>query len=297
VPSWYFGDGAQLLGQVASSFRVGQIAPLDSVLESPFVQRSSGGSLGIRVARSLTRRVDAEFSLDYHAGTLAITSVSAAGIEAARAGFVTAWNAVLSGPSRGTQSVSSVARIADRRGSQAVTAGALIINMRPAARLSPYVTVGAGFRSNRGGTPTAVLVGDYRFGLVLPPGVPVPAPLPQFHETDTVTVRPSVDHAVGAIVGGGVKYAVSDRWGVRFDVRDHIVGNTMSTTVDAEPASTVLTPNTLLTISILNNPALQFSTNSTTPSSLSSPLAGFTTFRGTGIDHHVSAAAGVFWRF
>jgi hypothetical protein len=299
VSSWYFGDGASLLNQAASSIRLGgHITPLDPVLQSPFVRRESGGDLGLRVGRVLTGRLTAEVSFDYSLGMLALTSASVAGLEASRTGFVAAWNAVLAFPSRGTQTVSSVATISDRRGRQMVTAGTMIINLMPPARLTPYVALGAGMISNRNTPPSAVLVGDYQFSLVLvlPPNVPGPVALPRFHETDTVTVRSSVGSAATWIVGGGLKYALTDRWGVRVDVRDHVNGNTISTLVDATPASTDLLPRSLLVLG--TNPRLQFSTQPGVPSSLSgAPISGFKTFTGTGIEHHVDVTAGLFWRF
>jgi opacity protein-like surface antigen len=299
VSSWYFGDGASLLNQAASSFRLGgHITPLDPVLESPFVRRESGGDLGLRVGRVLTDRLAAEISFDYSLGTLALTSASVAGLEASRTGFAAAWNAVLTGPSQGTQTVSSVAAISDRRGRQLVTAGSVLINVMPPGRLTPYVALGAGMISNRNTPPSAVLVGDYQFSLVLvlPPNIPVPLALPRFHETDTVTVRSSVGSAATWIAGGGLKYALTDRWGVRIDVRDHVNANTISTLVDATPASTVLLPRSVLTLG--TNPLLQFSTLPGAPSSLSGvPITSFKTFTGTGIEHHVNLTTGLFWRF
>jgi hypothetical protein len=297
VSSWYFGDGASLLNQATLSIgRPGRITPLDPVLESPFVRRASGGDVGLRVERVLTDRLAAEFTFDYGLGTLALTSASVAGIEASRASFVPAWNAVLTLPSRGTQTVSSVATIADRRGRQIVTAATMLINVMPPARLTPYVALGAGMISNRDTPPGAVLVGDYQFSVVLPPGIPVPVPLPAFHETDTVTVRSKVDNAVTGIVGGGLKYALTERWGVRVDVRDHLNANTISTLVDATPATTALGPRSVLTLG--TNPLLQFSTLPGVPSNLSgAPISGFKTFTGTGVDHHVDVTAGFFRRF
>jgi hypothetical protein len=297
VSSWFFGDGASLLNQaIRSSGRIGHITPLDPVLESPFVRRASGGDVGLRVERLLTGRLAAEFTFDYSLGTLALTSASVAGLESSRAGFVAAWNAVLTAPSRGTQTVSSVATISDRRGRQIVTAGTVLINVLPPARLTPYVALGAGMISSRDTPPSAVLVGDYQFSIVLPPGIPVPVALPAFHETDTVTVRSRVDNAATGIFGGGLKYALTGRWGVRIDVRDHLNANTISTLVDATPSSAALAPRSVLTIG--GDPRLQFSTLPGVPSNLSgAPISGFKTFTGTGIEHHVDVTAGLFWRF
>jgi hypothetical protein len=296
VSSWSFGDGASLLNQAASFRPDGHIMPLDPVVESPFVRRESGGDLGLRVGRALTGRLAAEFSFDYSLGTLVLTSASATGIEATRASFVAAWNALLTGPSRGTQAVSSVTAISDHRGRQIITAGTVLINVMPPARLTPYLALGAGVISNRGTPPNAVLVGDYTFSLVQPPGIPAPVSLPRFHETDTVTVRSSVDNAVTWIFGGGLKYALTERWGVRIDVRDHVNANTISTLVDATPVSAALLPRGIFTLG--TDPLLQFSTVPGVPSNLSgAPISGFKTFTGTGIEHQVDVTTGLFWRF
>src|SRR5262249_44910084 len=150
---------------------------------------------------------------------------SVSGIETNRASFATAWNVLTAGPSRGTANISSVATISDHRGHQVVTAGALLINLSKSSRGKPYLALGARAISRSDGSPEAILVGDYRFGLVFPPGFTPPAPLPTFHETDTVVVRSSSDTAPAGVFGGGLKVAVNTRWGVRIDIRDHVSGD------------------------------------------------------------------------
>jgi len=298
VSSWFFGDGASQLTQATS---VRQIAPnvsLDPVLQSRFVRRRSSGTVGLRVSRELTRQFTAELTLDYNPGTLALTSDSASGLEAARAGFVTAWNGVFSGGFFASRTVSSVATISDRTGRQVTTTGTVLVNLRPAARLAPYVTVGVGALSNRGAAPSAALAGDYQFVLFVPVG---PNPSPTFRQTDSVTVRSDVDTGLGWVVGAGVKYAVARRWGVRVDVRDILAGHRLRTLVDATPAP-ASQPFGTLTMSSFNATTgatlpLVFSGAPST-STLSGPqISGFETFKGTGIEHHVHATAGLFWRF
>ena len=295
VPSWYFGEGALLLNQALTSFRLNvAIVPLDPVLQSPFVERRSGGSFGVRIGRVVTPRFSAEFALDEGFGALAVTTTSRAGIEATRASFVTAWNATLNTPARGSQTVTSLATIGNRAVRQRFATGALLINLRSGGRLTPYAAVGAGVMTNRNGAPTAGLVGSYRFSFALPPGIPLPTPM--FHETDTVTVRASVDNAFTGVLGGGLKYARSERWGVRADVRDHISRNSVNTIFTATPASEMLPPSGILIIGL--TPPLRFSTNPGTPSTLGgTPVSGFTSFHGTGVRNQVNLTVGLFWRF
>jgi len=152
-----------------------------------------------------------------------------------------------------------------------------------------------------GPSPTVTLVGDYQFSLA---GVTPPPPLPLvgFHETDTVTVRSSVKNALAGVLGGGLKLALSDRWGLRVEVRDYVNRSTASTLTDATPIPAALatpTSGVLSTVLMLStNPALQFSTRSDVPSNLSGPIiTGFKTFSGTGIESHLNITAGLFYRF
>jgi len=295
VSSWYFGDGALQLNRFAALRLTGQIAALDSLLQRGFVERRPGGTVGFRVARALTRRLAAELTVDYNLGTLELTRESASGLEAARASFVTAWNGALTTGLVATRTVSSEATVSDHQGRQIVTAGTLLINVAPAGRLIPYVALGAGGVSNRGTGPSAVLAGAYQFTPGLTFGFPTQ--LPTFHQTDTVTIRSSTSGGFVWVLGGGVKYAMSERWGVRVDVRDHLRGNPVRTLVDTAPA----TPPTsfgVLALFAVPNPPLVFSGVSDIPSTLSgAPLAGFETFRGAGVEHQVNVTAGLFWRF
>jgi hypothetical protein len=300
VSSWYFGEGASLFNRAAASISsilraTGPIAPLDPVLESGLVERQSGGTAGVRISRALTSRYAAEFSFDYSAGTLELTRESVAGLESTRGSFVTAWRSILTAPAMGTESVSSVTTIADRQGRQLFTTGTFLIELKPAARVRPYAALGAGVASPIQDPPSVTLAGDYRFGLMFPPGLPTPVSLPRFHETDTVTVRSSAGNMLTWVVGGGVKYATSTHWGLRMDVRDHISRNSIRTRVEAAPVSEALTPFGTLTLG--TDPPLLFSTGAGFPSNLSLPLAAFETFRGTGLEHHISVAVGLFRTF
>ena len=295
VPSWYFGDGALVLNQALTSIRPNAaIVPLNPVLQRSFVERRSGGSVGVRIGRVLTPRFGAEFTLEEGFGALAVTPTSQAGVEATRASFVTAWNAALGGPFPGSLTVTSLATIGGREGRQRFATGALLINLSSGRKLKPYAALGAGLIANRNGAPGAQLVGSYRFSLALPPGIPVAAPM--FHETDTVTVRSTVGNEFTGVLGGGFKYALSERWGVRADVRDYISQNNVDTILTATPTSESFPPGGVLTIFTM--PPLRFSTLATVPSTLGgTPVSSFTTFHGTGVRNQVRVAVGLFWRF
>ena len=210
VPSWYFGDGAAELNQVVGSIRGPGVTPLDSILGGLLVRQNGGGSFGLRVAKTLTRRLSAELSFDRNIAPLTLTNHAKEGIEASRASFVTTWNAVLVGSVSANRSVSSIAALTDRRGHQSLTMGMLLVNIGRWRTLSPYLAAGGGVISSERAAPKAQLVGQYRFQLanVVPP---FPAS-PEFHETDAVTITSSAVAAPAAAFGGGVKLALSDRW-------------------------------------------------------------------------------------
>jgi hypothetical protein len=292
VPSWFFGDGALQFNQaLASLFQFGSIIPLDDVLRSPFAERQAGGSFGVRVSRALTPRFSAEFSFDRANDRLALTSRSLIGVEVSRLTFLNAWNSffpIRAGP---TQTVSSVATIDDSRGRQVTGTGSLLVNLVNRGPLIPYAAVGAGVIANTGGAPSARLVGNYGFVFETPiPGIPTFV----INDTDTVAVRAVVDDKQFTfVIGGGFKYPVGKRLGVRVDVRDHIHGNSQRTELDAMPST--LSGAGSVTFGM---PRLSFGSSLFARPTLSGPpISNFVTFRGSGTEHQINLSGGVFWRF
>jgi hypothetical protein len=309
--SWYFGDGAILFNQVAAALAAsgvaattpfpGRIATLDPVLGRSLGERRRGGSIGARVSRVLTPRLSAEVSVDYSLARLHITQANSDAIEATRAGFIAAFSGLItSNPSRVLNSLTSVAALDSGGAHQLFTSGALIINLRTTGDVIPYATVGASLISTTGKMPSATLRGNYQF--LNPSGSPI-------NETDNVAVRDVRDaRTVAGLLGGGVTYHVSPRWGIRFDARASLGRNSAGTVVDA-------TPNVALGLlpagrGLLNaDPTIQFSNNSSDPvtslgvtavaaSTLTGPpLTGLRTFSGSGVSSETNIAAGIFWRF
>jgi hypothetical protein len=300
--SWYFGDGAILFNQAASALAQlpGRITTLDPVLARSLGERRAGGSIGVRVSRALTSRFRAELSVDYSLARLQITQANSDAIEATRASFIPAFNGVITfNPNRVLNSLTSTATLRRGSGNQLFTSGALIINLRTTGDVIPYATVGAGLVITTGVMPGATLRGNYQF--LLPGGAPV-------NETDNVTVRDARDdRTVAGILGGGVKYHVSPRWGIQLDARVSVSKNTASTVLDA-------TPNVALGLpagrGVLGaDPSIQFSNNSSDPvtalgvtavaaSTLTGPaMTSVRTFSGSGISSHANITAGIFWRF
>src|SRR5262245_48486722 len=234
VPSWYFGDGAAILNQILGPRSPARIAPLDPILESRVVDRQAGASFGFRVDRSLTRRFEAEFALDAAQGQLTFRSDTKDGVSAAQASFLGTWNTLLNAPAAGLQVVTSDATVDDKRGRQVVTSGALLINLLSGDSFTPYVAVGAGYIAAHGGAPSITLTGDYDFRF---PTVLILPNIPQLHvnDTDTVTIQTAAENSFTWVFGGGAKYALGNRWGVRADVRDYVNRDVVRTTVTTAP--------------------------------------------------------------
>jgi hypothetical protein len=289
--SWFFGDGATLLNSVNTALRAsnGQITPLDGVLGAAAVTRSSGAGAGVRIARRFGARYAAEFSFDYAATPLEFTGKTVDGLEASRSTFVSAFRGLFATGPFSVNSVSATDDLTKSAGHQLVSAGVLTVDLVTHGRVVPYVAGGAGVVTNRGGAPVATLNGNYNVAIV---GVfPI-------NETDKVTVRVgSRSHDVVGVFGGGVRCALSSRWGIRADVRALAGGGHVDTLVDASPSVTVQTLPTF--IASATSPSVQFSNSSTTnQSSLSGPaISGLKTFTGRGSAIRTNVAAGVYWRF
>jgi opacity protein-like surface antigen len=296
VASWYFGDGARFLTQLLPG-RLGLgIVALDPVVQSRFVERRSGGAAGVRIGRALSSRLGVELSIDRAAGQLSILKASSETIKASQASFLTTWNALLSPRPIALEQLGSDATLDDRRGSQLLTTAALLVNVASTSAVKPYVALGAGYIVAQGHEPSATLVGAYRFTFV-PPITTVPTfPIEQ---TDTVTIRSSAKNTMTWLVGGGVKYAVSDHWGVRGDFRDHINRDVVRTSVSTSPTSAPLPAGAgaLLTLGFADSPAIVFSNTTAVRSTLSATVIDFRTFTGRGVVNQLDATAGVFFRF
>jgi hypothetical protein len=114
-------------------------------------------------------------------------------------------------------------------------------------------------------------------------------------------------HTLAGVLGGGVKYHVSSRWGLRFDARVALSKAAANTDLDATPNVARLTPAGRGALG--GTPSIQFSNNSTDPvtsmgvtavaaSSLTGPpLSGHRTFTGSGAMSQTNVTIGVFWRF
>ncbi len=275
VSTYYFGDGAQLIGTSSS---------LDSILTKPIVQPEEQ-VIGFRASRALSRRLAAEFSLD-RGGRFAISNEGLAQIESARADFEKFWSR-LNVP--GNTSVTSISNVNPRGGHQTFATGAILFTFRPGHMVQPYATGGLGvfFGSKM---PNATLTGSYGG--------------PNAQETDTVQLhfaQPS-NHALAPVAGGGVKVYLSPHWGVRVDARWYFYQNLVTNFVDASHTNTAnvgwivnstdANGKTVAILQKVSGPGFSaFSTLS------GPPIAGLKTCFGSGYQRLMPVTVGLFWRF
>jgi hypothetical protein len=238
--------------------------------------------------------------VDYGLARPEIAQANRDAIEATRASFIAAFDGLIrSNPNRVLNSLTSTAAVDDGTRRQLVTSGVLVFNLRTAGRVVPYVALGASVLALTGKPPAVTLKGNYRY--LNPSGSPI-------DETDSVTVRALDTHTGAGVLGGGVKYQLSARWGIQFDARTSLSKNAARTVVDAAPGAVLgLLPIGRGTLNA--DPTLQFSNNWTDPittlgvtsvaiSTLSGPaISGFRTFSGKGVSSHATVSAGLFWRF
>jgi hypothetical protein len=311
IPSWYFGDGALLFNQAAAAVAAnpvamtaafpGRIVALDPALTRPLAEARAAGALGVRLTRAVSARLGVELSIDYSPARVRITKENSDAIEATRASFIAAFSGLItSNPNRMLNSLTSIATVKNAAGGELLTTGALIVNLKASGNVIPYATAGAGMLATSGTMPAVTLTGNYQFRN--PSGSPI-------DETDRVALTVARDRrTLSGIVGAGIKYYATRRWGARLDARVSLSRNTTVTRLDATPTVSLgLTPAGRGTLNA--EPTVQFSNNWTDPvtalgvtavarSSLSGDaLSGFRTWSGTGVSRHTIATAGVFWRF
>jgi hypothetical protein len=300
VTSFYFGQGALLFNQneigSPGALAVPTITPVDPVLLGSVVQRKrQGGTLGVRVDRTLGHRFAVDITFDYSPGDLALKNTALTGIDATRASFKGALEHALS-VSSVASTVTSVATVINQQHApQLFATGALLVNLRETGKAIPYVTTGGGVVFNTGDTPSATLVGTYQLGA---PG--------QIFGSDTVNLRYSLKSRTFVGIGGaGLKYFITPTRGIRFDGRLQLYRNTIVNLVNATP--TIALESTGSPFPLINSGALQFSSTapltgvsiSATPGAVvAGGLApGFTTFTGSGYLAQVSITLGFFLRF
>jgi hypothetical protein len=278
VSSWYFGDGADLIGLSSSLDRI--------FVGSKPVMQPQGQMFGFRASRALTKWMAAEFTFDRSSKWM-ITENALAQLEAARASFENRWKR-LNVP--GNMPASSVSTIYADGGRQSFITGAAVLSLPLKHNVSPYLTVGCGIVSSSNSAPSITLVGSYGG--------------PSALETDTVrmTFVRSSNRVFTQLFGGGAKFYVTRHWGFRIDYRIYLYHNPITTLLDVNHTNTPdeawivnatdAAGESVAFLQKLSGPGLE------AYSSLSGPsISALRTFFGAGNQRQIPLTFGFFWRF
>jgi hypothetical protein len=287
VSSWFFGDGALLFNQVRAGLppqsQYPAIVPLDDALQQSAVRRKTGAVFGVRLARNLTDRFGAEFTLDFHRGGLTFTDDLRPAAEATRDSIEAAFRGAFGPQATVTTSISEVQDV----GQELIAAGALRIALVRGKAAEPYVIVGAGVASARGESPTM----DLFRSLQLQFGTPS-----VHEELDAVTITAHQDLSGLLVFGGGLRQSIGSHSGVRIDARVFVINEKTSTRIEAHP-TTFPAPTAFATFRASSGLGIIFSSFQGMSSSLAAPLDEFETFTGSGFRTQVSATVGYYFRF
>lgn len=296
VSSWFFGDGAKLLNEVAAAFPSGpsqRITPLDTVINAPLATRDSGFAFGFRVGRAINSRFTAEATVDYSPAKLELNREVERGVETTRGSFESTFTAMLTTAPITSRTITSRSDFDEGSGGQLFTTGTLNVALKTSGNVIPYLTGGAGILSNLGDRPEVTVEGNYRFQFL--------GAFPM-NETDRVRFRVSLpDNVFVGVVGAGAKYVASPRWGMRVDGRVYLGSDKMETMVDATPTVSTTAPVAPAPLASNSTPGIQFSNNppGTGPQSnlTGDAVSDFKAFEGNGLKSHFTLTAGLFWRF
>ena len=289
VPSWLFGDGSAFLNNAVADFGLSnRITPLDEWLR-PVGTNDAGSFLaGIRFRKALSHPWSVEFGLEVSARSVSVSDDQVAGFDATASTFRATFTELLSTGPFVSPVVDASATAASGTQTDVTITTALNYAMKPFGSWEPYGLFGGGVVLPAGSAMTAAVSGRYRFLI----GGTVP-----IDETDTLTMRYRGRVTFVAVAGGGVRRAVTDRWGLRIDARLLAGPATNVVAVDATPAMVTGTPAGF--IESFTYPNLQFSNNASTNrrSTLGSPsLDDVVVFKG-GWQLRGRATVGLYFLF
>lgn len=294
VSTWMFGGGASFINQAAAAFGSAvsaRISPLNSMLTAASLTHQRSAAAGGRLIRRLTPRYSVELALDLSSVRPALTSTARNQMESTRASFVSVWNGII-GTGAGLFQSPQVAATLDiaesGRSWEAAITGALEMRLWSTPTIVTHATFGAGVIRRTSDLPEATLTGSYQFQFG---GV---APL---SERDVVRAHyDSGSNSPIVLFGGGMKYYLSQKHGIRGDFRVHVASNSIDTLVDATPSITPGSPT--FSIASFTNPAIVFSNHAGVRGNLTGPpISDLRIFEGSGWSTNASITAGYFFRF
>jgi hypothetical protein len=295
VSSWYFGDGAALLNQVLTQFASAanstfpRVTPLETALSAGALQRDKGFSIGLRLGRTISRRLVLEMDVEQTFTRLSLSENGRSGFTATSESYIAALRGLLNSAPVTTPVVTSVLDEPDTSSGQTRLMGALRFAALSGDRFDLHLVGGAGVAISTGAVPSATLTGKYSFRYF---------GLSPMEETDVVNVRFSSPRTSGlGMVGGGATYGFSNRSGIRADVRLLFGSRRQDLTITATPTIAALTPTAVMSTAANISPGLQFSTQAGIRSSLGDPTTPVTTSAGSGSFRQASFTFGFYRRF
>ena len=287
VPSWFFGDGALLLNDVNEEFQgTSRITPLDSLFAR--VEGGRTGVAGVRLRHSGGGARSIEFSVEFLGNARVAPSDFAATVESARRTFSETFAELLrSGPFTSVVTDATAEAIGGARREIAATV-ALNTDVGSLGPLTPYLTFGGGIVTGTGTLPSAQVSGRYRFSVL--GQVPI-------DESDRVSLAFERPLTFAGVAGAGLRRDLSDRWGVRVDIRAFVGPDATRVRVTAEPSITRGTPAGF--VESFTNPAIQFSNDPALGrrSTLSAPALDSVTVFDGGIQVRTVITVGISRRF
>jgi hypothetical protein len=299
VPSWFFGSGPTIFNGVANDLELAAqrkvLGTLDPALIAPGLTRGTSGQWGVRVSRRLSPMLAVEGDVSYSSGATAISPAALSTADATRGGYADAWNTMLATAPATYQSVSTTVsqQISSPAGGRIAVSGALVIGPAgsESSHLAPYVVVGGGVVTQRSGAASIALTGNYQFQLF--------GTVP-FNEADAVALRfEPTEHEPVFVAGGGAKWCVTKRGGIRVDGRVLIGPDRETVSIDAHPSFVPGAPPFVrLQAGLLSTPPLLFSNTPAVRTSLSGgPFDGVQTFRSNSVRVDFALSVGWFVRF
>ncbi len=288
VPSWYFGDGAAFLNNVAEEFELtNRVTPLDAVLAPLGLDDAGSAAFGVRVRRPLRGRYSLEIGFDVMATPVGFSDTLTAGIEASQTSFRATFTELLATGPFAAPVISTASTVTDGSSREIALTGALVAEWAPVAGFTPFVIAGGGVLAQAGDPPSVSVDGSYRFTIA--GSVPI-------DETDHVTLQYAQRTVLVAVLGGGIRRDFSPRWGLRIDGRVLLGPSTTRVSIDADPLVRIGAPAGF--IESFTYPNLQFSNNASTGrvSTLSGALSEFEAFRG-GWQTRVRVTVGLAFKF
>jgi opacity protein-like surface antigen len=293
VSSFLFGDGNALINQVLVGQGLNPIPSLDgAILNNRFaLERQSNIGGGIRLSRYVGRRIwldwTNEYDFDYDDGSFEINEKEDADGFHSMQAWATSLESLLATCGKPCPfAVAALQTSTHEKGHQFSSALTANYDLPTNGRFVPYVGAGAGLVVSFAGTPRQEYFGHYS------------SVDGSIQGSDHVKVNFQVPPVVPAlIVASGAKYQISDRWGLRMEMRNNFESHSFTTVVQAQPEFSEGGAGNAIVLSG-GGAAVQFSDNqSLAPSSLSKPLAQFRTFKSTGLRYEGRISGGVYYRF